>query len=1181
VQDRYDGTQLGQDALHANLIVGSPYGTGVNLIPLTNCVPQSSQVSKVGAGTGALFYYYDPEIGAGDFAGNIYISSQVTCCVTGSYYLIQEVGGNGSILLSNTANLITSITIDKLQNVYFITGAAVYELPYNGGKYAAVPIPYGKYQNPVGLSVDLAGDLYVADSSTASVYEIPNEGTTGLNLADQFTVSSGLSINVAVAVNARGDMYYTGSGAKSVSELTLGNANFNTLSVGQSATRVLNFQFNAPATIKNIQAPTGDFKILPPNPGTTACAAAAYGPTGTTSCQITVGFTPTTVGDQSSAVVLTYTAGSATYTASAFVEGIGQGALLTLDPGVPAPFGSDFRSPAGIVVDHAGNTFVVDPGNNAVMEYPVGGGAAVTVAIGGAAATTPLSVPLGVAVDGAGDVFIADTGNNRVLEVPFLNGALSPAGSTVIASGLKNPSFVFANTNGDLYVADTGDNTILIYPSFDGPTNAGATFGAPTKLGTGLSAPLAVTVDGPGNVYIADSGNNQILEYPLGGGQEIVAADILNPSGLATDSSGSLFVVDQGNYRVLRIPSVQGTLSPNDAAEVALGVANPYGVAVDALSNLYVTDKTNGAVSTIARSQIGLDFGELAVETTSSPLPLTVESSGNLPLIFNQPYFTETGNAADFAMTSPTGACAGGITLATGTSCDLASTFEPTVAGPRTATIAFSTNAANAPQLTLTGTGVTPSPTTTTLALITSVAGAPFYGEPLSFTATVVPTTGTGSPTGVVSFVLDGTQIGLLPVVKGVATLQLNSGLSGGVHSIYAVYKGDSLDNGSSSAVQNVTIARAPTSSVFIITKIPYNNPYSLRHSNTGSCNVTDNSGNLNQFPAIPNDGIGFTASVSSPGVGVPSGTFTFYSDGVLLNGTGSGALTSVAPVLPASGGVFSGGMTSDANTLGDGTTLGENNVLLGPHVITVVYSGDQNYLPSTSTGTTVIVTDVSPTTPVTLPQTPVSPAPYCDANSTITGSRPSDPSSFAVSASSNTITASANSPGSVTLTISSLSGWTGTVEMSCPDLPQYTTCSAVPGQVLVNPSTPGSTLQPRQTVLTITTNVPPYVSTASQGGFFWITPFFLGLLTIGSRRFFRRAKGGLAIAGVAMLLYGGIASLSGCTSNSTSTVITKPGAYPITVTFTGGQLDPVSQYEHEVYRSDVPYQMTFTLNVQ
>ena len=84
---------------------------------------------------------------------------------------------------------------------------------------------------------------------------------------------------------------------------------------------------------------------------------------------------------------------------------------------------------------------------------------------------------------------------------------------------------------------------------------------------------MAVTVDGVGNVYIADSGNNQILEYPLGAGQEIVAANILNPSGLATDSSGSLFVVDQGNFRVLRIPSVQGTLNPNNAAEVALEFA--------------------------------------------------------------------------------------------------------------------------------------------------------------------------------------------------------------------------------------------------------------------------------------------------------------------------------------------------------------------------------------------------------------------------------------------------------------------------------------------------------------------------------------------------------------------------------------------------------------------------------
>ncbi len=133
----------------------------------------------------------------------------------------------------------------------------------------------------------------------------------------------------------------------------------------------------------------------------------------------------------------------------------------------------------------------------------------------------------------------------------------------------------------------------------------------------------------------------------------------------------------------------------------------------------------------------------------------------------------------------------------------------------------------------------------------------------------------------------------------------------------------------------------------------------------------------------------------------------------------------SSTPVLPFAGGVFSGNMTSDANTLGDGTTLGENNVLVGPHNITVVYSGDQNYLPSTSTVTTVTVVDVSPTTPVILPLTPVSPAPYCDASSTIKGSRPADPSTFSVAASSTTINATASAPGTTVLTISSLGGWT------------------------------------------------------------------------------------------------------------------------------------------------------------
>lgn len=1196
----YGDIKMGQDPTHNHLLVGAAYGTHFTMVPITGCSPNVSKITTTGGGSGALWYYYNPGYAAGDLYGNSYITSNGTCCVSGSYYLFEEPlsGNNGNIILANSKNEVQSMAIDKLLNVYYISGSAVFELVYDPvAKVYATPVPYGSYVNPVGLSIDSEGNLFVADSSVSTIYEIPNEGTAGPNLADQYAVASGVNIAVAVAVNNRGDMYYTASGAAVISQLSLGNANFFSVPQGQTATRVVNFQFNAAATITNIAAPTGDFSITKPALGTTACTTASYGGSNKSSCQVTVAFTPTAVGPESSALVVSYTVGGATQTVTGFVEGVGEGAVLTVDPGTLTAAFPGVKSPAGIFVDSTGNTYIADPGNNAVTEYPAGGGTAIPIIPTGSAPAT-FSGPLGVTADGAGNVFVADTGNNRVVEIPFTGGALAPASSSVIfgvidpsaatlayANGpLKNPSSVFANGNGDIYIADTGDNIIDVLPRFNGPTNAGSAFSAPYTLGTGLLNPLAVTVDGSGSVYIADSGNNQILAYPSGGGQEIVAADILNPSGLATDSSGALFVVDQGNDDVLRIPNVGGVLQPNSAAEVALGVATPYGVAVDRTSTLYVTDQVSGAAYTIARSQVGLNFGEFAVGVSSDPLPLTVESAGNLPLTFGTPYFTESGNAGDFAMTSPTGACADGSTLATGMTCDLSTAFTPTVAGARSATIAFTSNAANLPQLILGGTGASPSATTTVLTAVPKDPTVPlFYGEPLTFTATVAPT-GSGTPTGSVSFVIDGVQFGLLPVIKGVAILPLNSGLPGGPHTAYAVYKGDTSNNGSSSTVQNITVARAPTTPVLTVTTVVYNNPYSIRHSNIGSCNVQDyrQTSFVYFSPPVPNDGIGFLASVTSPGVGVPSGLLTFYSDGVLINSKSVlvPTPTSSTPLLPASGGVFTGAMQSDANTLGDGTNLGENNTLVTTHIITVAYSGDVNYLPSTSVGVPVVVTDVSPTTPVSLPVHPVGTPPYCLATSTIQGSRPSDPSSFSVTPASTAIAATAATPGTVSITLNSLGGWNGSIDMACSNLPQYATCSFNPGQITLNASTPGNVVLPVTTVMTVTTNVPTYVPTANRSGIFWLTSLLLGMVTFSSRRRLRSIKGGLVAAIGGIVLFGAF-GLSGCSTSSGSGSTTPAGTYPVVVTFAGAQLPSDPYVFGEIEAADVPYQQTFQVTVK
>ena len=90
----------------------------------------------------------------------------------------------------------------------------------------------------------------------------------------------------------------------------------------------------------------------------------------------------------------------------------------------------------------------------------------------------------------------------------------------------------------------------------------------------------------------------------------------------------------------------------------------------------------------------------------------------------------------------------------------------------------------------------------------------------------------------------------------------------------------------------------------------------------------------------------------------------------------------------------------------------------------------------------------------------------------------------------------------------------------------------------------------------------------------------------IVSRRRFRKATAGLTIAGFTLLLFGGIAGLSGCGSSSTSgsSVVTKPGTYQVHVVLTGAQYETDNgsggSYQF-ISRADMPYSMAFTLNVK
>ena len=205
--------------------------------------------------------------------------------------------------------------------------------------------------------------------------------------------------------------------------------------------------------------------------------------------------------------------------------------------------------------------------------------------------------------------------------------------------------------------------------------------------------------------------------------------------------------------------------------------------------------------------------------------------------------------------------------------------------------------------------------TSTSTTVATSVTPS-FYGQNVTFTATVTTNSpGTGNPTGIVNF-YNGTMLmgtgTLTPSGSNAsqATFSITT-LSLGSHQIRAIYQGDTNFTGSNSTAITQVVVKDPTTTSL---------SSSLNPSNFGN-NVT------------------FTANVTAnaPGSGIPTGTVTFNEGSTVLgtatlNGSGAASIT-ILSLYP------------------------------GSHNITATYSGDTNYIGSTSPILTQIVNNQLPTT--------------------------------------------------------------------------------------------------------------------------------------------------------------------------------------------------------------------------
>ena len=261
---------------------------------------------------------------------------------------------------------------------------------------------------------------------------------------------------------------------------------------------------------------------------------------------------------------------------------------------------------------------------------------------------------------------------------------------------------------------------------------------------------------------------------------------------------------------------------------------------------------------------------------------------------------------------------------------------------------------------------------------VTSTLNPSTYGAGVTFTAAVAPQSGSGSPTGTVTFYDGTTSLGSSPLSSGQAVLS-TAALIGGSHSITATYNGDGNLASSTSAPLMQTVNPASTSTTLIS---------SLNPSTYGSS-------------------VSFTATVSSTVTGTQTGTVTFY-DG--MNSLGSVSLSSGQAILSTSA------LTG------------------GSHTITATYNGDINFATSTSVGVSQTVNRASTSTTVA---SSVNPSVYgqpvsITATVSSTAGTPTGTVSFVqLSPLINFGTANLNASGKAILTTSALTAGVHTIIVS------------------------------------------------------------------------------------------------------------------------------------------------------
>jgi len=934
--------------------------------------------------------------------------------VAGDADWVYKVGDDGIAATQAPIFLPTGVVADAADNFYIsdssnnrirrvdavtglistVAGTGTPGYSGDGGPATAAMI-----SNPAGIVIDGAGNLYFADAGNHAIRRIdavsewittvagvPTE--SGYSGDGSAATSAKLSLPEGLAFDTAQNLYIADTGNNVVREV---NATTGTISTFAGTGSAGFYGDGSAATGARLNAPWsvtvgGDGALYIADSGNNAVRK---------------------VGADG---VISTVAGNATQGYS------GDGGVATQ---------AQLHAPASVVFDPAGNMYIADSGNNRVRKVYASTQSILTIAgtnseqftgDAGPATLASLYGPYALFLDQAGNLYIVDMFHNRVRRISadaiafqFATMRVSKV-SAIQTEGLENDG------NADMTLAAP----TLVNGALD-PTTTNCTSGAVVSSDTfcDLGVEFAPTVIGnpaTGSITVNTDAVNTPAIISLSG--EVLSVE---PTSVALTSSANPSLIGALVTFTATVTSdsttLTGTMIFLDGATQLCSVSlNAKGAATCAIYNLALGQHA------ITASYSGDALDEASI---SSPLNQVVKQCATLTLAASPNPSIVTGAVTLTATAvAPTGTPTGSVTFYDGTTAIGSANLNTSGIAPfatttltaatHTLTAQYAGDATNATALSNAVSEVVNLATTSTT-LGSSNANAS-VGTAITFTATVASSNGP-LPTGAVQFT-DGTTVlgsGTLNGA-GIATLALST-LTAGVHNVVATYGGDNDNATSASAKLVETVLQIATTTAVVSDSNPASAGATIHLTATvamasgatadglitGSVTFGDGSSTLGVVPVNTSGVATLAISTLAAGSHTISSNFggnTNYAASTSPNLSEkiqtTATITNLSTTTPASVAgkpvtftinvTSSTGIPTGSVTISNGgTVLGQitlnaqgaatftlSTLPLGTQTLIATYSGDPNYVTSTSPAVQVVVSLATTVLTLAAPTAPI-----------------------------------------------------------------------------------------------------------------------------------------------------------------------------------------------------------------